>query len=137
MIRRYRPGRAEVLTTTPGRSTLAQRWSSPDGGDVDEHVRAGAVRTRDAASVIATADAPASTADRAGQHPSGGCGSAAPLADLSARDPFDLDSDPRLCSAAAAPEPCGALCTPWCLAGHGTPSTLSNLGNPISRWNDR
>jgi len=43
----------------------------------------------------------------------------APLADLCDRDPLDLDTDPRLCSqAAAAPEPCGPLCTPWCLASH-------------------
>ncbi|MBI1376261.1 MAG: hypothetical protein GC157_02080 [Frankiales bacterium] len=47
------------------------------------------------------------------------------LADLCRRDPLDLDSDPRLCRAGAVvvPEPCGPLCTPWCLAGHGGPAT--------------
>jgi len=44
--------------------------------------------------------------------------SVAPLADLCDRDPLDLDADPRLCPAAAAPQPCGPLCTPWCLASH-------------------
>jgi len=43
----------------------------------------------------------------------------APLADLCDRDPLDLDADPRLRPPAAAPpEPCGPLCTPWCLASH-------------------
>jgi len=41
------------------------------------------------------------------------------LADLCFDDPLDLDRDPRLRSAPAAPaQPCGALCTPWCLGGH-------------------
>jgi hypothetical protein len=43
---------------------------------------------------------------------------AAPLADLCDRDPLDLDADPRLCPPTASPEPCGPLCTPWCLASH-------------------
>jgi len=46
------------------------------------------------------------------------------LADLCDRDPLDLDADPRLCPGRAAgvraADPCGALCTPWCLASHGT-----------------
>ncbi len=45
-----------------------------------------------------------------------------PLVDLCRGDPLDLDSDPRLRETAdvvAAPEPCGPLCTPWCLAAHG------------------
>jgi hypothetical protein len=42
----------------------------------------------------------------------------APLADLCVGDPLDLDADPRLCPSVAVPQPCGPLCTPWCLAGH-------------------
>ena len=47
----------------------------------------------------------------------------APLADLCDRDPLDLESDPRTCATRPrAPEPCGPLCTPWCLASHPTRS---------------
>ena len=43
----------------------------------------------------------------------------APLADLCDGDPLDLEADPRLrLERPAAPEPCGPLCTPWCLASH-------------------
>ena len=43
----------------------------------------------------------------------------APLSHLCDRDPLDLDADPRLCPLPVTPaEPCGPLCTPWCLAGH-------------------
>ena len=42
-----------------------------------------------------------------------------PLADLCDGDPLDLDADPRLrLLKPAPPEPCGPLCTPWCLASH-------------------
>jgi len=57
-----------------------------------------------------------------------GTTAAAPLADLCDRDPLDLDADPRLCPRAQVPapsEPCGPLCTPWCLASHG-PSAASH-----------
>jgi hypothetical protein len=43
----------------------------------------------------------------------------APLADLCERDPLDLEADPRTCAERRpAPQPCGPLCTPWCLAAH-------------------
>jgi hypothetical protein len=42
-----------------------------------------------------------------------------PLADLCDGDPLDLEADPRLRLAKPQPpEPCGPLCTPWCLAAH-------------------
>ncbi len=56
-------------------------------------------------------------------------GGAPPLADLCSRDPLDLDADPRLCRSAAAPEPCGPLCTPWCLASHDSRSGKAALGS--------
>jgi hypothetical protein len=43
----------------------------------------------------------------------------APLADLCDRDPLDLEADPRTCARPRpAPQPCGPLCTPWCLITH-------------------
>jgi len=53
--------------------------------------------------------------------------SVAPLADLCDRDPLDLDADPRLSARMAPPErpePCGPLCTPWCLASHSPAAAL-------------
>ncbi len=62
---------------------------------------------------------------------------APPLADLCRRDPLDLDSDPRLCRSAPAPEPCGPLCTPWCLAGHDRGSGKASLGRWAAPAEDR
>jgi hypothetical protein len=48
---------------------------------------------------------------------------APPLADLCERDPLDLEADPRTCATQPdPPQPCGALCTPWCLATHSSSS---------------
>jgi hypothetical protein len=52
---------------------------------------------------------------------------AAPLADLCSRDPLDLDADPRLCPPVCPPEPCSALCTPWCLASHGSTRAVGGV----------
>jgi hypothetical protein len=44
-----------------------------------------------------------------------------PLADLCDHDPLDLERDPRLRTGTPTPtaaQPCGALCTPWCLTTH-------------------
>ena len=50
----------------------------------------------------------------------GGAGREPSLADLCADDPLDLDRDPRLRPTPPTPaQPCGALCTPWCLGEHG------------------
>lgn len=54
---------------------------------------------------------------------------APPLADLCRYDPLDLDGDPRLGPPGAAAEPCGPLCTPWCLASHDPGSGKAALGN--------
>lgn len=54
---------------------------------------------------------------------------ASPLADLCSHDPLDLERDPRLCGTRAAAEPCGPLCTPWCLAGHDPGSGKPSLGS--------
>jgi hypothetical protein len=51
-----------------------------------------------------------------------------PLADLCDRDPLDLDTDPRTRAARPEPpQPCGPLCTPWCLATHPGSTVPSSL----------
>jgi len=60
----------------------------------------------------------------------------APLSDLCDRDPFDLESDPRL-SVAGPGEPCGPLCTPWCLASHGGVSSGAGASDRSAALGDR
>jgi len=97
---------------------------------VVEHVQAVPIEGRPG---NATTGVPETVPD----HATGPVRVGAPLADLCTRDPLDLDADPRLCPAVAAPQPCGPLCTPWCLASHATTSHRQGLRNPISGWDDR